>query len=65
VKAWILLEVEIEVNVCKMYRLDEMLVSKIGGEWHTIPLHGCSNRYGLSKWVITTLRTNGPAFFLH
>jgi hypothetical protein len=32
VKAWILLEVEIEVNVCKMYRLDEMLVSKIGGE---------------------------------
>lgn len=63
VQARILTEAGIEANVLKMYRLDEVLVSKIGGEYHTIPLHGCSNRYGLSKWVTTTLRTNGLALF--
>jgi hypothetical protein len=37
VRARILTNAEIEVNVFKMDRLDELLVSKIGGEYHTIP----------------------------
>lgn len=62
VEARILTEAGIEANVCKMNQPDKLLVSKIGGEYHTIPLHGCSNRYGLSKSVTTTFSTNGPAF---
>jgi hypothetical protein len=64
VQARILTEAGIEANVLKMYRLDEVLVSKIGGKYQTIPLHRCSDRLGPSKWVATTLRTNGSAFCL-
>jgi hypothetical protein len=50
------MEAGIEANVFKMDQMDEVLVSKIHEEYHW---------YGPSKSVTTTLRTNGPAFFLH